>query len=100
MRRSLSAVGGMRTASNASHALADAIRWLTGQMPQMRAIKRRHLGERPAFAEFLEAAELGDVKVRVFDAAIVVEVQRDLGVPFDAGHRVDHDRFWAWLAHG
>ena len=31
-------LGGMRTARIASHALAEAIRWLTGQMPQMRAI--------------------------------------------------------------
>ena len=38
MRRNLSAVGGMRTASSWSQALAEAIRWLTGQMPQMRAI--------------------------------------------------------------
>src|SRR5215469_4542567 len=39
IRRSLSAVGGIRTASRASHAFAEAIRWLTGQIPQMRAIK-------------------------------------------------------------
>ncbi len=38
MRRSFSAARGMRTASSASQALAEAIRWLTGQMPQMRAM--------------------------------------------------------------
>ena len=38
MRRSRAALGGMRTARMASQALAEAIRWLTGQMPQMRAI--------------------------------------------------------------
>ena len=38
IRRSLTAVGGMLTASSASHALLEATRWLTGQMPQMRAI--------------------------------------------------------------
>jgi len=38
MRRSLSAVGGIFTASSESQALADAMRWLTGHMPQMRAI--------------------------------------------------------------
>ena len=38
MRRSLSAVGGILTASRESQALAEAIRWLTGQMPQIRAI--------------------------------------------------------------
>ncbi len=38
MRRSRTAFSGMRTARMASQALAEAIRWLTGQMPQMRAI--------------------------------------------------------------
>src|ERR1035441_5308186 len=38
MRRSRTALGGMRTAKMASQAFAEAIRWLTGQMPQMRAI--------------------------------------------------------------
>ncbi len=37
-RRSLAPASGMRTASSASHALELAIRWLTGQMPQMRAV--------------------------------------------------------------
>ena len=36
--RSLTAVAGMRTAMMASQALAEASRWLTGQMPQMRAV--------------------------------------------------------------
>ena len=49
--------------------------------------QRRHLVERPAFAEFLEAAELRDVEMRVFDVALVVEVERDLGVALDAGDR-------------
>ena len=55
--------------------------------------QRRHLVERPAFAELFEAAELGHVKAGVLDAAIFVEVERDLGVPFDAGDRIDHDAF-------
>ena len=38
MRRSFSAVSGMRTAMMSSQALLEASRWLTGQMPQMRAI--------------------------------------------------------------
>ena len=37
-RRSLSAAGGMLTAMMASPALAEASRWLTGQMPQMRGV--------------------------------------------------------------
>ena len=36
--RSLTATGGMDTAMTSSHALAEAMRWLTGQMPQMRAM--------------------------------------------------------------
>jgi hypothetical protein len=38
MRRRLTAVGGESTARIWSQALAEAIRWLTGQMPQMRAM--------------------------------------------------------------
>ena len=38
MVRSLTAVVGMRVAKIASHAFAEATRWLTGQMPQIRAI--------------------------------------------------------------
>ena len=53
----------------------------------------RHLGEGPAFAEFFEAAELGHVKAGIFDAAPIVEMEGYLGVPFDAGHRVDQNRF-------
>ncbi len=39
-RAACAAVGGMRTDMMASQALAEAIRWLTGQMPQMRAMRR------------------------------------------------------------
>ena len=57
----------------------------------------RHLVERPAFAELLEAAHLRHVKLRAGDAALVVEIDGDLGVSLDAGHDVDgnllHDRF-------
>ena len=45
---------------------------------------RRHLVKRPAFGELLEAAHLGDVELRVGDLARVVEIDRDLGVAFDA----------------
>ena len=38
-RRSRTAVGGIDTASSSSHALAEAIRWLTGQIPQIRAMR-------------------------------------------------------------
>ena len=36
--RSLAAAAGMRTAMIASQAFDDASRWLTGQIPQMRAV--------------------------------------------------------------
>ena len=57
---------------------------------------RRHLVERAALAELLEAAELGDVEVGVGDLAGVVEVDGDLGVALDAGDRVDDDVCWSW----
>ena len=38
MRRSFVAVFGMVTASSWSQALAEASSWLTGQMPQVRAV--------------------------------------------------------------
>ena len=52
----------------------------------------RHLVERPAFAELLEAAELrlrGTGRVRTSPA--VVEVDGDLGVALDPGHGIDED---------
>ena len=49
----------------------------------------RHLVERPPLDEFLEAAHLGDVELGVGHAARVVQEDRDLGVAFDAAHRVD-----------
>jgi hypothetical protein len=36
--RSFPAVSGIRTAMIASHAFDEARRWLTGQIPQMRAV--------------------------------------------------------------
>ncbi len=80
MRRSFSAVGGIRTASSSSHALAEAMRWLTGQMPQMRAISDGHLRKWAALAEFFKAAELRDMKTRIGHAARFIQMQRDLRV--------------------
>ena len=56
--------------------------------------QRRHLAQRPALADALEAAELRDVEVGVGDRAGLVELDGDLGVALDAGDRVDDD-----LAH-
>ena len=61
-------------------------------MPQMRAVMPGHLPKAAAFAELLKAAELDHVKTRVGHLAIVVQLDRDLGVAFDAGDRVDRDR--------
>src|ERR1017187_4304308 len=71
--------------------------------------ERRHLRERPAFAQLLEAAELGDVELRVFDAAVLAEKQRDLGVALDPADVFDSDGLFrhgyapnlvAWLSSG
>ena len=39
IRRNLAAVGGIVTASRASQAFDEAMRWLTGQMPQVRPVR-------------------------------------------------------------
>ncbi len=48
-----------------------------------------HFEDGPSSAELLESPELGDVEPSVGHLAGLVEVDRDLGVAFDAGHRVD-----------
>src|ERR1035441_1451413 len=53
---------------------------------------RRHFVIGPAFGEFFETAHLGHMKVRVGDMARIVQVDIDLGVPFDARDGVD-DKF-------
>ena len=55
-----------------------------------------HLVEWPAFSEALKAAHLGDVKVRVLDLALAVELDGDLAVPFQARYGIDGDG----LTHG
>ena len=92
-RRSLSAAGGMLTAMSASPALAEASVWLTGQMPQMRWRDAGHFGVGPAFAEFFKAAKFDDVKFGVGDVSGVVQINADLGVALDAGHRINDDAF-------
>src|ERR1700739_3311423 len=56
--------------------------------------QRRHLGKRAPFAEFLEPAELCDVETCVFDTTFVVQMKSDLGVPFDPGDWIDHNRLF------
>jgi hypothetical protein len=64
-RRSFSAVGGIFTAIRSSPALEEAMRWLAGQIPQMRAVMAGISVDGPPLAELLEAAELGHVEARV-----------------------------------
>src|SRR4029453_9316922 len=91
IRRRAAPVGGGSVARIWSQALAEAIRWLTGQMPQMRAMIDGQLVHRAALADAFEAAELGDVEVGVGDLAVVVELDGDLGVALDPGHGREDD---------
>jgi hypothetical protein len=50
-----------------------------------------HLVERPALGELLKAAHLGDVEVRVLHLALVVELDGDLAVAFEARNGIDGD---------
>ena len=56
----------------------------------------RHFPEAAPFAEFLEAAKLGDMEAGIVHLAVVAEVDGDFGVPFDAGHGINGDG----LRHG
>src|SRR6185369_2672061 len=53
----------------------------------------RHLREWPPFADLLEAAYLGYMKVRVADFSMFILDQRDLRVAFDASNWFDGE-FW------
>src|ERR1700751_4648523 len=59
--------------------------------------QRGHLVKGTPFAQLLEAPELRDVETRVLDAPVIVQVQRDLRVAFNARHRIDDDG--AFLLH-
>ncbi len=50
-----------------------------------------HLVERPALGEALKAAHLGDVEMRVLHFALVVELDGDLAVAFQARYWIDGD---------
>ena len=51
----------------------------------------RHLVKRAAFGELLKAADLRHLEPRVGDIAGVVQLNGDLGVAFDAAHRLNRD---------
>src|SRR6516162_6811293 len=50
-----------------------------------------HFVERASFSELLKAADLRHLEPGVCDIAGVVQVNRDLGMAFDAAHRLDYD---------
>src|SRR5579862_7902357 len=53
--------------------------------------QRRHLVKRAPLRQLFKAAKLRNVEVGVLDAAVFIQVQRDLRVAFDARHRIDDD---------
>jgi hypothetical protein len=59
--------------------------------------QRRHLVKRAPFAQFLEAAKLRHVKAGFLDPAVLIQLERNLGMAFDARNRIDDD---AALLHG
>ena len=95
-RRRSAPVGGGSTARISSQALDEAIRWLTGQMPQMRAMidgiswngRPWQIRSKPRNCVTWNWASC--------DLAGVVEVDRDLRVALDPGDRVDDDLAGSW----
>src|SRR5215467_1342222 len=53
--------------------------------------QRWHLVEWAALTQLLETTKLRDVEACILDAAVFVQVQRDLRMAFNAGHRIDDD---------
>ena len=51
----------------------------------------RHLVKGMTLSELLETTHLGDVKFGVGDVSLIVKLDRDLGVSFDAAHGFDGD---------
>ena len=83
--------GGRRTPRMWSPALAEASRWLTGQMPQMRAVMPGISQKGRPSQKRSKPRNSVTWKRASATSPGVVQVQGDLGVPLDAGHRVDHD---------
>src|SRR5690242_8844255 len=61
--------------------------------------QRRHLRERPPFAEFFKAAELGYVKTSIFDLTLLIKVQRDFGMALNPCDRINNDRSLSCAVH-
>ena len=90
-RRSLVAAGGMVTARILSPALAEASKWLTGQMPQIRAVIPGISQRGRPSQNFSNPRNSATWKRASLDLASVIELDRDLGVTFDPRHGVDQD---------
>src|SRR4029078_750326 len=60
--------------------------------------QRWHLRERATFTELFETTELRYMEASVFDMALLVEMNGDLGVALNSSYRVNYDRFS--LCHG
>ena len=58
--------------------------------------QRGHFVERPALAELFKAAELRHVKARIRNLSLLIELNCNFPVAFDAGHGIDNQRL---LAH-
>jgi hypothetical protein len=96
MRRRFGAVGGIGTAIRASQVLAEAMRWLTGQMPQMRAVSAGISWNGRPSQSFSKPRNWVTWK-RAVHTARRRPVDGDLAVALDAGHGVDGDGVGSWL---
>ena len=47
--------------------------------------------DRPAFAEFLEPPELGDLEIRILDFSLVIEEDLDLSMALKPGYGINAD---------
>ena len=50
-----------------------------------------------AFAKLLKSAHLCNVKMCILNMPRVVQLDRDLGMAFDAGNRIDNDLLRHWI---
>ena len=74
-----------------SPALAEASRWLTGQMPQIRAVMPAISQSGRPSQNFSKPRNSVTWNRASVTWPGVVQVDGDLGVAFDPGDRVDHD---------
>ena len=59
--------------------------------------QRGHFIKGPSFAEFLKSPKLRDMKMRVRNFALIVDLQRDLAVAFDARNWIDCRSSWTFI---